>query len=491
MLDQETRQAILALKQRGHSIRAIGRALGIARDTVRDVLKAGVEIPPFARSEKVAGYRDRIVELYQACGGNLVRVHEELVREEKVHISYPAFTAFCRRYGIGQEPKRPAGHYHFEPGQEMQHDTSPHDVSIGGKVRRVQTASLVLCYSRILFFQFYPQFRRFECKLFLTDAARYMDGACQACMIDNTHVVVLSGTGKDMVPVPEMEAFGKHLGFAFAAHERGHANRKGRVERPFRFIENNFLARRTFTSWADANEKARAWCDQVNATYKKHLRAIPRALYAVERPAMRRLPIWVPDPYLLHERIVDVDGDVCVHTNRYSAPPDLIGRRVEVRETRDRIVIYLGTREVTWHPRQVEPLGCRISRPEHRAPRGEGRRRRESFPEIAMLSQALPEVREYVSLLKKRGKLQTTLALRRLLRMANDYPPDPLRQAVRTACHYGMVDLDRLERMVLRTIAQEYFLLPIPDGGDDDPTNGGAPAAPQVAPPEPDRGDPA
>jgi hypothetical protein len=42
----------------------------------------------------------------------------------------------------------------------MQHDTLPHDVHLGGTVRRVQAASLVLAYSRMLFFQFYPQFHR-------------------------------------------------------------------------------------------------------------------------------------------------------------------------------------------------------------------------------------------------------------------------------------------------------------------------------------------
>src|SRR5262249_31383849 len=157
-------------------------------------------------------------------------------------LSYPALTAFCRKHGIGHEPKKPAGRYHFAPGQEMQHDTSPHEAHIGGALRRVQTASLVLCYSHRLFFQFYPRFTRFECKLFLDDAVEYHDGACEFCMIDNTHVVVLAGTGKEMVPVPEMEAFARRLGFTFIAHEKGDANRSARVERPFHFIETNFLA---------------------------------------------------------------------------------------------------------------------------------------------------------------------------------------------------------------------------------------------------------
>ena len=41
----------------------------------------------------------------------------------------------------------------------------------------MQTASAVLCYSRMLFFQCYPTFRRFDCKVFLTDALRYVGGA--------------------------------------------------------------------------------------------------------------------------------------------------------------------------------------------------------------------------------------------------------------------------------------------------------------------------
>jgi hypothetical protein len=55
-------------------------------------------------------------------------------------------TALCRRHGIGRMPAKPAGHYYFEPGEEMQHDTSPHQVVLGGRKRKVQTASAVLCY---------------------------------------------------------------------------------------------------------------------------------------------------------------------------------------------------------------------------------------------------------------------------------------------------------------------------------------------------------
>ncbi len=103
---------------------------------------------------------------------------------------------------------------------------------MGGKKYKAQTASAVLCYSRLLFFQINLTFQRFDCKVFRTDALRYIGGVPKRVMIDNTHVVVLRGTGREMIPVPEMEAFGERFGFHFIAHERGDANRKGRVERP-------------------------------------------------------------------------------------------------------------------------------------------------------------------------------------------------------------------------------------------------------------------
>ena len=352
-----------------------------------------------------------------------------------------------------------AGQYDFAPGEELQHDTSPHEVELAGRKRKVQTASAVLCYSRILFFQCYPTFQRFDCKVFLTDALRYMKGATARVMIDNTHVVVLRGSGRDMVPVPEMAAFGERFGFEFVAHAIGDANRSGRVERPFSFIEGNFLAGRTFSSWEDLNRQAREWCDKVNATYKKHLRAVPRELFAVERLHLKPLPSWVPEVYRLHQRLVDIEGYVVLHTNRYSVPVDWIGRRVEVRETKDKIEIQLDARHLVVHRRIAEAEHQRVMLAEHRPPRGQRVPRPDPHPEENAILTAAPELAEYVAGLKQRSRKVVTLALRQLLRFVREYPREPLLGAVDEAARYGLYDLDRLERMILRRVTHEYFLL--------------------------------
>jgi transposase len=387
-----------------------------------------------------------------------VRVHEEL-KASGAALSYPALTAFCRRQGIRQPPILPAGQYHFAPGVEMQHDTSPHAVEVSGRKYKAQTASAVLCYSRMLFFQVNPTFQRFDCKVFLTDALRYMGGAVERVMIDNTHVVVLRGTGREMIPVPEMEAFAERFGFRFVAHERGDANRSARVERPFAFIENNFLAGRTFANWEDLNQQARQWCDRVNSTYKKHIRAVPRELFAVERLHLKPLPAWIPEVYRLHQRMVDIEGYVSVNSIRYSVPVSWIGRRVEVRETRDKIEIELDARHLVTHVRVVSPQSQRITLAEHRPPRGEGIKRSDPHPEEQTILETAPEIAGYVAALKQKGRKVVALALRQLLRLLREYPREPFLAAVREAAQYGLYDLDRLERMILRRVARDYFLL--------------------------------
>jgi hypothetical protein len=468
MLDQKLRAAILALHEKGSSFRAIARALKVSRRAVKGVVRSGrVEVPLIVRPQLAEEWREEILAQYASCGGNLVRVHEELVAKG-AGLSYPALTAFCRRQGIGYEAPLPAGSYEFAPGQEMQHDTSTHLPWLGEAPRKAQTASLVQCFSRLFFFQLYPSFTRFECKHFLDDAFKYCEGVAARCMIDNTHVVVLKGSGSTMVPAPEMAAFAERYGFVFKAHEIGDANRSARVEGHFNYIEKNFLAGRKFRDWKHANEEARRWCDEKNAAFSRKLHGSRRELFAAERPRLKPLPLWMPEVYVLHHRLVDVEGYVTVRTNRYSVPYALIGRQMEVRETKDRIEVFDGPRVVASHERVLEPRDARVFAPAHRPPRGQGRPKDAPGPEEEELLKAEPSLATYVAALKQRAAGRGTLALRRLLRMLRDYPRSPFLAAVQKAEPYGLFDLDRLERMVLREIAHEYFVLPSERDDEDE-----------------------
>jgi hypothetical protein len=255
-----------------------------------------------------------------------------------------------------------------------------------------------------------------------------------------------------------MVAFAERFGLLFRAHEKGDANRSARVERPFHFIEHNFFAGRAFTDLEDLNTQARQWCDQVNQRYVRSRRARPSELFAVERTALRPLPLWLPDPYELARRSVDVDGYVTFDTNRYSVPEDWIGEPVEIRATLSQITLDHARRGTVVHSRLLWPEGRHLTLPEHRRQRT--RRPASTDREMAQIKQQAPELLDYARQLVVRGKKQPTLALRRMLRMISDFPRAPLVAAFAEALRYGLFDLDRVETMVLRRIATDFFRFP-------------------------------
>ena len=90
MLDQALRTAILELHRQGQGKRTIARALGISRCAVRKVIASrSSAVPLLERPSRAEPYRQRILELYASCEGNLVRVHEELVTEGASEPSCP------------------------------------------------------------------------------------------------------------------------------------------------------------------------------------------------------------------------------------------------------------------------------------------------------------------------------------------------------------------------------------------------------------------
>lgn len=464
MLDLDTRKAIFRLSREGHGTRVIARVLGVSRNAVREVLRSGVpEVPAIVRPSTLDERFDQVRELFSRCEGNLVRVHE-MLGEDGLSVSYPALTAFCRRHGIGQKLKVPVGQYCFAPGEEMQHDTSPHDVEIGGRKRRVQCASVVLCFSRMVFCQVYPTFNRFWCKVFLTEAVSYFRGAAAKTMIDNTHVIVAYGTGADMVPAPEMAAFAERFGFEFEAHEVGDANRSAHVERQFDHVEKNFYPGRTFADFDNLNGQLVTWCDQKNQSFKRSIRARPIDLFTTEAPLLRPLPLHVPEVYETHERIVDSAGFVNLHTNRYSVPAELISRRVSVHLTKDRARIFSGHRLLCEHGRLEDGRHGRAMLEEHKCERRwHHLQKTDPLPEERTLRNAAPELGVLVDALRKRHGGRAVRAVRRLHRLYVDYPTELLVRAVTRALDHGLTDLSRIETMVLRSCAGNFFRPPSDD----------------------------
>jgi hypothetical protein len=460
VLTRETRIAIFELRMRGQGLRPIAEALGISRNTVREVLESGeAERPTMQRESRLVEHVERVRDLHVGCRGNLVRVHEEL-EQQGVQVAYATLTAFCREQGIGVTEKIPAGKYHYGPGDELQHDTSPHDVVIGGQKRRLQCASAVFCYSRVILAQLYPRFDRFYCKSFLTDVFQFFGGAPTRGRVDNTNVVVACGTGKDAVIAPEMVSFGARFGMTFVAHALGHADGSAHVERQFDTIENNFYAGRTFVDLRDANAQLREWCEKKNARHNPKLHASPSSLFATELPHLQRLPLWVPEVVRVEERRVDVERYVTLHTNRYSAPPALIDQHVEVHETLQHVRIFHRHQLVAEHD-AFEPGAEQTSTlPQHKRQRGASAAPPAMGPEERTLVAQGTQFVAMIALLRTKYHGQALRPIRRLHGLFLDYDTEILRGVLEDAVAHTAYDLGLIERLVLRRVGTDVFRFP-------------------------------
>lgn len=456
MIPYEIREAIRELQQQGRAIREISRALAVSRNAVRRVLRQQEPKPP-RENPQYRAINEVLPEIYRRCKGNGVRIREVLKAEYDIDIAYSTLTGLLREQHL-REPKRRSGIYTFEPGEEMQHDTSPHRLELGDKRVSAQCASLILAYSRMLFIQYYPAFTRFEAKAFLTEALRFFDGTCPRCIVDNTHVVVASGSGPDAIIAPEMVAFGEMFGMTFVPHAIKHSDRKGRVERPFAYVENNFLAGRTFQDWVDLNAQARAWCEKTaNATPKRKLGMTANAAYVMEKPHLLSLPLHIPAVIQIHYRIVDTQGYVHLDTNRYSVPERLLGKKVTVHKHLEQVQVFWAQQLVAEHPRLTGQRNTDYLIKSHHSSLQRGKTPSGPSPQEQALTGHDPELDQYVAALKQRAPGRGVSRLRRLLELQRTYPTEPFMAAVKQALQYGLFDLARLERLILDKVAGDFF----------------------------------
>ena len=460
MIEPITETLVRELLKHGTSQRQIAKQLSISRNTVSKIVTGSDVRTAPAKPSSYEQHLPKIKELFALCEGNVIRVQEELAGRYDIKIPYQSLTWLVRKYKLRTPVSKRAGRYTFTPGEEMQHDTSPHKVTIGKKTITAQCAALVFAYSSKLFLQYYPRFTRFECKVFLDTALSYMQGSCGRCVVDNTSVIIGYGTGPDAIMAPEMDRFGRIYGFSFMAHRIKHADRKARVERPFHYAEHNFLVGRTFTDWHDLNGQALKWCDEVaNHKPKKRLGMSPESAYLMEKDSLIPLPKVTPPVYVAKQRTVDVEGYVHLDTNRYSVPENLIGNNLEVQKYWDRVDIYHGRKLVASHQRVLQGKDKRITAQGHHEPLNRRKVHQGKSNEEKCLTGHNSILDDYVAKLKKRSRGRGLIKLRKLLELKRTYPKEPFMKAVQDANQYGLFDLARVENMILNNTSGDYFKL--------------------------------
>jgi transposase len=337
-IPEEKRKTVKMLFDEGKRKKEIARALGISPKTVRRIV-AG-EYSEHSRSDRMEVDIDLLETLYRRCNGYVQRVWELLGKEYDIEIGYSTLTRLLRKNNIGQKIDKRVHHFGDVIGAEMQHDTTDCRLKIGGKLRSVACSGLYMRYSKVRYIKFFSGFNRFKMKCFFHEALMYWGHSAAECVIDNTSLAVLHGTGSRAEFSEEMERFAKPYGFNWKAHEKGHSNRKAGIERVFRTVETNFLPGREFESMADLNKQAFEWATEHYARRPiAKTKVIPAVLFEEEKPYLIKLPAYVEPPSRPHNRHIDSYGYVAFCGNYYWLPGKSTGEATVI-EYSGRIKIF-------------------------------------------------------------------------------------------------------------------------------------------------------
>lgn len=468
MIEPDKRKAIYVLYEEGMTVREICRQLKVNRKTVQKIVEQKGQMPHTSRTDKIEIDEELVRRLYGECDGWVERVHERLVEEYEKKIGYSTLTRMVRELGLGRKKRKRCDGVADVAGEEMQHDTSPYRVLLGEQRVKVVASLLYYRFSKVGYVKFYRCFERFRMKCFMHEALTYLRFTAPTCIVDNTSLVRLEGTGARAIMVPEMEQFARQFGFAWKCHEIKHANRKAGNERRFWTVETNFFPGRRFASLEDLNRQAFEWATG-KMMYRRvgKSRLIPAEAFAYEQPFLKKVPPYVSAPYRIHERVVDQYGNVSFDGNYYWIPKPSQGE-VRVLEYAEHIRIYHRREQVAEFA--LPPYGVKnkqfwppdYCRPRHRP----SNRKKPTAEEEQRLRAAGPEVDEYLNfVLKPKGK-ERHRVIRELYRLYQKVSSPLFIDAVTRALTYRVSKIDTVENIAGLLLKQKEYV--IPDAAIDD-----------------------
>jgi transposase len=451
MIETDKRKAVFLLHQEGMKACEIARRLALNVKTVRVIIRQEGATSRKVRADKRRIDPELLRRLYTQCEGRAQRVHEKLVEEEGVAVKYSTLTRMLRELGISKDQQVRCDRVPDEPGAEMQHDTSDYHVLLGGQKVRLIASLIYLRYSKRRYLKFYRAFNRFRMKCFFHEALTYWGYAAGRCIIDNTNLARLRGSGAQALIVPEMEAFGKQYGFRFLCHEINHPNRKAGEERSFWTVSTHFLPGRVFESLEDLNRQAWEWATaRMDQRPQGKAGLIPAKAFEHETGFLFRLPAYLPAPYQIHQRGTDQYGYIAFDANYYWVP----GTRrddVQVLQYGDRLKIYLARQCLAEYPLPDPALkNQRFSPPGLPAPPHQPNSRKHASQEEQKQLRALgPAVQAYLDWVLPTPGLQQHQFLRRLLALSQRMTPGLFVRTLERALKYRISSLDTLKQIAL------------------------------------------
>jgi transposase len=369
---------ILELHRQGVSVSSIARRVGLDRKTVHKYIERGLEPPLYGprppRASKIAPFSrylcERLAAFPQLTGR---RLHREL-RDLGYTGGYSILTDFLRDI----RPIEPAPfevRFETPPGRQAQVDFAHFRTVFTdepGTERILWLFSLVLGHSRMLWAHFVlhqdlPTLLRCHAAAF-----EAFGGVPEHILYDRMRTVVSREEPEagHIVYNRTLLEFARHYGYLPKACKPYRAKTKGKVERPYRYIREDFFLGRSFRNLDDLNQQLRQWLDQVaNVRMHATTRRVVAEHFAEERPKLQRLPAGAFQAVLRLERRITLGRRQPLQRAEQCAPAHRRGAQHRQRGAHSRgRPRHCGSPRLGWtrpaaHPRRPPELAASGQQP--------------------------------------------------------------------------------------------------------------------------------
>ena len=332
--------AVQRVYKQTHSKRATAEILGMSRNTVKRLLDMD-EAPTYHRTiyhSKLDAYKELIVEW--RCSPfefNGTRIFRELKQRGYTGSIGPVYR-FLRIVDedIGSHiSKKATVRHESPPGDQAQFDWTEYNVLVGNRYRKIYCFALILAASRKKAVCFSLRVDGEAIYEAIQELFEDLGGITLEILIDNPKALVITNNPKSQEEVrynPHALLMAKHLGTELNACPCFWPRKKGKIERPFCYIEEQFIKGNTFGSMEELNRRGKLfieeWCNEKHSTTQR----IPNQHFIQEElETLLPLPAKRYRTGIMKTRKISSDSFISIGSNKYSVPVKYVGKTLYFR----------------------------------------------------------------------------------------------------------------------------------------------------------------
>lgn len=448
--------AVQELYKRKVTILQIAKQLGMSRNTVKRLIKLKEE-PKYTRSHypsKVDPYMKQIImwRFSTEYGFNGTRIYRELK-----HMGYqgsinPIYRALKKIDEEGGDISPDATvRIETPPGDQAQFDWSPYEIEINGRLRAVYCFTMILAACR----------KKAICFSLLCDAEAIYEaiqelfndlgGVTLELLIDNPKALVIDNNPKSEGETKynaQALLLASHLGTELNACNCYWPRTKGKIEKPYQYIEEQFIKGNTFQSMEELNIRGKEFIKEWNKMIHTTTRRVPNEFYENEEAkALLTLPNTRFRMKPLEKRVISNDSYIHIDTNKYSVPVKYAGKQLQYRIVYGfRIELYTMKSEYIMSIEVQDGKYNIFKNPEH-------------YEAIAVkTSKSIPQIKRDFTRIFKNGEAylnaaanvfqQPSYHARKILELLDLYEIDVLDKILSYAIAHNKLDIKSIKQLI-------------------------------------------